>query len=72
MTLDDLPVLEQVSEWGADDTVFDALLLLGPVIIVGIRLVGLSTGHPRTILTEGIVLAYIAVLLGYILHRAIV
>jgi hypothetical protein len=40
MQLNDVPVLGMLVEWGADDRVFDALLLLGPLLVVVIAVVG--------------------------------
>lgn len=63
MRLREIPVIAHVIDAGADDRVFDALLLLGPVLIALIALVG------RTTLTEAIAVAYLGTLIGYVLYR---
>jgi len=40
MQLEDIPVVGPLLAAGADDRVFDALLVLGPVIIIAINLLG--------------------------------
>jgi len=40
MQLEDIPVIGSLLAAGADDHVFDALLVLGPVIIIAITLLG--------------------------------
>ncbi|GAB6861988.1 hypothetical protein ACFR97_03810 [Haloplanus litoreus] len=59
----DLPVISDVFEAGADDRVFDSLLLLGPLVI------GLVVVLDRSFVTETLALAYIAVFVGYVLYR---
>ena len=61
----DLPVVSAVVEAGADDRIFDSLLLIGPLIIGLIVLLG------RSLVTEAVVVVYIAVFVGYTLYRAI-
>ncbi|AGN01028.1 hypothetical protein L593_05395 [Salinarchaeum sp. Harcht-Bsk1] len=63
MNLDDLPVVSQVFESGADDRVFDSLLLLGPVVIVLIVLLG------RSLLTAVLAVFYLGVFCGYVVYR---
>ena len=55
----DLPVVRQVLASGADDRVLDALLLLGPVVILVLALLG------RSPVTVAIAAAY---LLAFLLH----
>lgn len=62
MRISRIPLLAQIRNTGADDRVFDALLFVGPVVIVLIRIIG------RSILTGALALAYLAVFLGYILY----
>jgi len=40
MRLEEIPVIGPLLAAGADDRVFDALLVLGPVIIIAIALLG--------------------------------
>ena len=61
----DLPVVSAVVEAGADDRIFDSLLLIGPLVIGLIVLVG------RSVVTEAVAVVYIAVFVGYTLYRAI-
>jgi len=65
MTVRDLPVLSSVFEAGADDRVFDSLLLVGPLVIGVIILL------ERSLITETLALAYIAVFVVYTLYRGI-
>ncbi|MFB6087437.1 MAG: hypothetical protein ABEJ85_02855 [Haloarculaceae archaeon] len=65
MSIDDLPVIEQVIESGANDRVFDALLLSGPLVILLIALIG------RTLLTRAMAAAYLAVFVGYVLYKGV-
>ena len=61
----DLPVVSYVFEAGADDRIFDSLLLIGPLVIGLIVLLG------RSFVTEAVAVVYIAVLVGYTLYGAI-
>ena len=61
----DLPVVSYVFEAGADDRIFDSLLLIGPLVIGLIVLLG------RSFVTEAVAVVYIAVFVGYTLYRAI-
>lgn len=59
-----LPIVSAVVEAGADDRIFDSLLLIGPLII------GLIVIRGRSFVTEIVAIAYIAVFVGYTLYRA--
>ena len=61
----DLPVVSAVVEAGADDRIFDSLLLIGPLVI------GLMVLLGRSFVTEAVAVVYIAVFVGYTLYRAI-
>jgi hypothetical protein len=61
----DIPVVSAVFEAGADDRVFDSLLLIGPLVI------GLIVVLGRSLVTEAIAIAYIAVFVGYTLYRGV-
>jgi hypothetical protein len=61
----DLPVVSAVVEAGADDRIFDSLLLIGPLVIGLIVLLG------RSFVTEAVAVVYIAVFVGYTLYRAV-
>jgi hypothetical protein len=65
MKLRNVPVVSYVFEAGADDRVFDSLLLLGPLII------GLVILLNRSVITEALAASYIAVFVLYTLYRAI-
>ncbi|WP_158855089.1 hypothetical protein [Halorhabdus sp. CUG00001] len=71
MNLADLPIVGTVYESGADDRVYDGLLLAGPVVIVLVvvleTIIEQSTG--TELLAELFAIAYIAVFLGYVLYR---
>jgi len=61
----DLPVVSAVVEAGADDRIFDSMLLIGPLII------GLIVIRGRSLVTEAVAIVYIAMFVGYTLYRAI-
>jgi hypothetical protein len=61
----DIPVVSAVFEAGADDRVFDSLLLTGPLVI------GLIVVLGRSFVTEAVAIAYIAVFVGYALYQAV-
>ena len=65
MRISDLPFVSAVFEAGADDRVFDSLLLVGPLVI------GLIVVLGRSLVTETVAIAYIAVFVGYTLYRAV-
>lgn len=64
MNLERIPLIGGVIESGADDRVFDGLLLSGPVLLVLLALVG------RNLITEAIAALYIAVFVGYVIYTA--
>ncbi|MFD1564395.1 hypothetical protein ACFR99_12640 [Haloarchaeobius amylolyticus] len=65
MNLRDLPVVGELLEAGAEDRVFDVLLLLGPLIILFIAVVG------RSIFTSGVAITYILFFISYIIYRSV-
>jgi hypothetical protein len=65
MTPDDVPVLGPLIGAGADDRVFDALLLAGAPLVCLCAVVG------RTTATTAIAAAYLAVFVGYTLYKAL-
>lgn len=65
MNLSDLPVVGRFHEWGADEVVYDLLLLLGPALVLVIAVLG------RTPVTVGLTALYIASFVGYALSRAV-
>ncbi|WP_396612554.1 hypothetical protein ACH9L7_04565 [Haloferax sp. S1W] len=65
MKLDDFPVIYYVFEAGADNRVFDSLLLLGPLVI------GLVVMLGRSLFTEVLAVVYIAVFVTYTLYQGI-
>lgn len=60
-----LPVISYVFDAGPDDRIFDALLLLGPLVIVLIVLLD------RSLLTEALAVSYIGAFVGYVLYQGI-
>ncbi|SFG35765.1 hypothetical protein SAMN04488063_1790 [Halopelagius inordinatus] len=64
MSVEDLPILGPVFDSGADDHVFDGLLLAGPLLLCVLALVG------RTRVTTVIAAGYLLVFVGYILYKA--
>lgn len=65
MRLRTLPVVSSVLEAGADDRVFDTLLLVGPLVI------GVIVVLDRSVVTEALAVAYIAVFVTYVLYQGI-
>lgn len=64
MRISRLPFVEQVVESGADDRVFDGLLLAGPLVVLLIAVVG------RSIFTQLLAAGYITVFLAHVLLNA--
>ncbi|MFC6826840.1 hypothetical protein [Halopelagius fulvigenes] len=64
MSIDDAPLLGPVLNAGADDRVFDGLLLAGPLLLCVLALVG------RTRTTTVLAAGYLAVFVGYTLYKA--
>ncbi|WP_181685439.1 hypothetical protein [Halorhabdus salina] len=69
MTLRELPIVRTISESGADDRVYDGLLLVGPVVIFIVTI--LSTILDQSIIAELLALTYIAVFVCYVLYRGL-
>lgn len=65
MKLAEIPFVSAVIESGADDRVFDSLLLLGPFVIVFVAALG------RSLLTEAVALAYVGAFVAYVLYRGV-
>jgi len=61
----DIPVVSAVAEAGADDRIFDSLLLVGPLVIGMIVVLG------RSPVTEAVAIAYIAAFVVYTLYRGV-
>ena len=65
MKLRNFPVISYVFEAGADDRIFDSLLLVGPLVI------GMIVVLDRSLFTEALAVVYIAVFVTYVLYRGI-
>jgi len=65
MRVDDIPIVSTVFDAGADDRVFDSLLLVGPLVV------GLIVVLGRSLFTEALAAAYIAVFVAYVLSQAV-
>lgn len=65
MRIRDIPVVSHVFESGADDRVFDSLVLLGLPLIV------LIAGLGRSLWTELLAGAYLVMLIGYVVYRSV-
>jgi len=65
MRVRDVPFVGAVIGSGADDRVFDGMLLAGPLVVAIIAVVGRS---PLTVALAGI---YIAVFLGHVLYAGL-
>lgn len=66
MKLSELPVLKQVFNSGAQDRVFDGLLLLGPPVVLLVAVAG------RSIVTVGIASGYILSFVLYVLFKTVI
>lgn len=64
MNLRRVPGFGEVMDAGADNRVFDALLVVGPWVIVLLAVAG------RSVVTEAIALGYLVLLIGNTLYRA--
>lgn len=60
-----VPLISSIFEAGAEDRVFDSLLLVGPLVISLIAVLD------RSVLTEGLAVGYIAVFVMSVLYRGI-
>lgn len=58
------PVIRRVYQYGAEDWMLDATLLLGPVVILLFVLFG------RNPVTVGVVTLYILSFVGYVLYKS--
>jgi hypothetical protein len=65
MRLQEIPFVGPLLAAGADDRVFDAFLVLGPVAILVITLLG------RTMVSSAIAVAYTVGFLGYIAYKSL-
>ncbi len=65
MRVRDVPFVGFILASGADDHVFDAFLLTGPLVVVTVSLVG------RSALTTTLAVAYLVGLLGYTLAKGL-
>ncbi|AFO56271.1 MULTISPECIES: hypothetical protein [Natrinema] len=65
MSLDDLPIVGGFLEAGAEDRVFDLLLLVGPLLILFIAVAG------RSPLTVGGAIAYCWFFIAHIIYRGV-
>lgn len=63
--LREFPIISSVIQAGADDRIFDGLLLVGPVVLGVIAVAG------RSLLTETIAVAYIMLFVTYTLFRGL-
>jgi len=65
MKLRNVSIVSYVFEAGADDRIFDSLLLVGPLVI------GLIVVLERSLVTEVLAVAYLAVFVTYALYQGI-
>lgn len=63
MRVERLPLVRPIIEWGADDSVFDALLVSGPLLIILLSLLG------RSPITVAIVVGYLGVFTAHVLYK---
>ncbi|ELY64473.1 hypothetical protein [Natrinema versiforme] len=65
MRVSELPIVGDLLESGAEDRVFDSLLLVGPLLILVIAVAG------RSALTTGLAAAYVMFFVAYVLYRGV-
>ena len=65
MKITDVPLVSNVFESGANDRVFDWLLLIGPPVIAFIAVLGRSTA------TQLLAVTYLVVFVAYVLYRGV-
>lgn len=65
MKFSELPVISSVSEAGADDRIWDFLLLIGPVVL------GLVVVFGRSVFTESVASGYLVVCVSYVLYKGL-
>jgi hypothetical protein len=65
MNPQNLPVVSYIFEVGADDRVFDSLLLAGPLLL------GIIIVLNRSLFTELLAFGYIAIFVVYTVYRGI-
>lgn len=65
MNIVDIPIVGDLLEAGAEDWVFDSLLLVGPLLIALIAVIG------RSPITTGIAAAYLLFFVVYVLYRGV-
>ena len=66
MSLEEIPIVGGVVRSGAEDRVFDTLLLVGPVLVASVAALG------RTTLTTGLAAGYLAAFVGHAAYKAAV
>ncbi|MFC7156238.1 hypothetical protein ACFQPA_12375 [Halomarina halobia] len=65
MTFTNFPVIKQVFESGADDRMYDSLVITGPVVVLIVAVVG------RAVFTVGLAVLYLITFVSYLLYRAV-
>lgn len=65
MNVDRLPLIGGIVASGADDRIFDSLIVLGPVLVLAIAVAG------RSWLTTALAVAYIGAFVGYVVYKGI-
>jgi hypothetical protein len=60
-----ISVVSTVSDTGAEDPVFDSLVLVGPFVIGSVRLLD------RSVVSQGLAALYIAVFVVYVGYQAV-
>lgn len=65
MNPENLPYVGAVFRFGANDRVFDSILLAGPAVILGMAVLG---RRPITLLVAGL---YVLSFVGYVIYKGI-
>lgn len=64
MTVTEFPVIKHVFESGAEDRIYDSLVIVGPIIVVLIVVTG------RSIFTRGLAVSYLLIFCTHLLIKA--
>jgi hypothetical protein len=65
MNATDLPIVRQVIDSGADDRVYDSLVLGGPLVVVAVLVAGRNTA------TIGLAVLYVGLFVSYLAYRGV-
>ncbi|WEL16577.1 putative membrane protein [Halorhabdus sp. SVX81] len=71
MKLETLPFVSAVLESGADDRIYDGLLLTGPVVILLIAVLETTRTRFLSGVAKALAIAYVTAFVAYVLYRGV-